>query len=150
MEDFWLYNKHQKQIEFTEFNSNELHSKIDSDTEFKLFRSDQNEFNTLFDWDYIKPSYSFFFDFDNNDDYIKKKLRESKLKNSSFVYIETLSDVPIIRTSTEYFIANWVDFVNANAGQGSICITDDFKLLMEFTDDFKYYLFSNFLIVPNT
>lgn len=150
MRNFWLYDKHKKEVEYTELDSKALRFKINSDTKFKFRTSDNNPYNTLFDWDRIKPSYNFFFDFDNNEDIIKKQLSESKLKSSSFVYIETLSDIPIIRTRTEYFIANWIDFVAANAGQGSICITDDFKLLMEFTDDFKYYLFSNFIISPNS
>jgi hypothetical protein len=149
MRNFWLYDKHKKEVEYTELDSKVLRFKIDSGTNFKFDTSDNNPYNALFDWDRIKPSYSFFFDFDNNEDIIRRQLSESKLKNSSFIYIETLSDIPILRTRTEYFIANWIDFIDANAGQGSICITDDFKLLMEFTDDRKYYLFSNFLISQN-
>ena len=60
MRNFWLYDKHKKEIEYTELDSKTLRFKIDSDTKFKFRTSDNNPYNTLFDWDRIKPSYHFF------------------------------------------------------------------------------------------
>lgn len=146
MKDFWLLKKHRHEIEYIDFSSNTFRQKIDAETSFKLSRSKSNLYNFSFDWFEINPSFGFFYDFENNESAIKKRLEQSKLIDSTYIYIETLSNIPIIKTKIEYFIRNWFDFVNANAGMGSFCITDDYKLLMEFTDDCKYFLFSNFPI----
>jgi hypothetical protein len=147
-ENFWLYKKHKENIEYTDFYPNELTDRIKLNTQFKL-ASLENDYNTLFDWKGIKPCYNFFFDFDGNDIAVRDSLRKSQLNSSGFIYIETQSDVPIIKTSKQYFIENWIDFINANTGQGSFCITSDFKLLLEFTDDRKYHVFSNFFVLPS-
>lgn len=146
MKEFWLLEKHRKNIELTEFDSRKFRIKIDCETEFKFKLKGKNYFNSLFDWEMIKPSFGFFYDYENNLKKIRHQLRLSDLNVHSFIYVETLSNIPIIKTTNHYFIENWFDFVNANAGQGLICITSDFKLLMEFTDDYKQYLFSNFKI----
>lgn len=144
-ENFWLYKKHKNNIEYTDFYSDELLQRIKLNTHFKL-DSGENEYNSLFDWKNIKPSYNFFFDFDGNDIAVRDALKKSQLNTSGFIYVDTQSDVPVIKTSREYFIENWIDFIDANTGQGSVCITSDFKLLLEFTDDMEYHLFSNFEI----
>jgi len=142
-ENFWLYRKHKENIAYTDIYPRELLQRIDLETDFKLDTL-ENEFNSLFDWKSIQPSYNFFFDFENNNNRIKMALEKSPLNSVGFVYIDTLSNVPIIKTTRQYFIDNWFDFIDANTGQGSFCITSDLKLLMEFTDDRKYHLFSNF------
>ncbi len=116
-----------------------------SNTHFKL-ESLGNDYNSLFDWKNIEPCYSFFFDFDGNDMAVRDALKKSELNSPGFIYIDAQSDVPVVKTTRQYFIENWIDFIDANTGQGSICITSDFKLLMEFTDDMEYHLFSNFKI----
>jgi len=146
LEDFWLYKKHRRNVEYTSLNSKELIQIIDSKTLFKYCDSEDNSYNAMFDWSIIKPSFGFFFDFENNETIIKERLGNSELNNTSYIYIETLTNIPIIKTKTDYFIKNWLDFVSANTGMGSFCITEDFKLLMEFTDDYKYFLLSNFSI----
>ena len=145
MVQHWLIEKHDDNIELVNMTGYELMEKINAETSFKTDTLD-NDFNAVFDWKMIKPHYSFFFDFVGNDSVLPALFRKSKLSEHSHLLIETTSSLPILRISTEYFIDHCLDFIDANSGMGSVIITDDYKLLMEFTDDWKYTLFSNFKI----
>ncbi|RYG52223.1 MAG: hypothetical protein EOO01_06955 [Chitinophagaceae bacterium] len=143
--EFWLYKKHKDAIEYTDFESTSFRFRINSETQFKLDMA-ENAYNSLFAWDRIQPSFNFFYDFPENENRIKELLNSSLLVSTKWLYVETLSTIPILKVSTRYFIEHWIDFVNANAGQGSYCLSEDKRLLLEFTDDSKYHLFSNFPI----
>jgi hypothetical protein len=52
----------------------------------------------------------------------------------------------LLRFQVKYFIENWLDFVDANGGQGSVMVTADYDLLLEFTNDSAHLLFSNFKV----
>jgi hypothetical protein len=56
----------------------------------------------------------------------------------------------VIKIKTSDFIANWEEFNLATGGQGLILATEDGNLFLEFTDDWKYHLNSNFEIKPDT
>jgi hypothetical protein len=73
-------------------------------------------------------------------------LYRSKLIEHDTVLVDTASGIPIIETSALFFIEHWYDFALANHGMGSFVITKDYKLLIEFTDDARYMLYSNFEI----
>ena len=68
------------------------------------------------------------------------------LSNHDYILLDTQFSDPIFRIKTEYFIENWDDFISANNGMGSIVSSEDFSLLMEFTNDHSYQLYSNFSI----
>jgi hypothetical protein len=56
---------------------------------------------------------------------------------------------PIIKIKTKEFIENWEEVYNASI-EGMILTTFDGKLVIEFTDDYKFNLNSNFEIKPNS
>lgn len=146
MENHWLFQKHRANILTTGINISEFRRMISEEAGIPL--ASKNEFNYYFDWGKITPSFSAFYDFENCEKILKEFLLKSKLINSDKVLIETSSTLPIIELSTNYFIEFWDDFVFANGGLGSAVVSTKFDLIMEFTDDRKYFLFSNFKIFP--
>ena len=53
------------------------------------------------------------------------------------------------KIKTSEFIREWEWFYIASV-EGMIIITEDGKKILEFTDDYKYHLNSNFEIRPNS
>ena len=145
MEQHWLLKKHKANIELMNMTSKELRWYIHEKTSYKM-DDFPNEFNSVFDWKAIIPHYSLFFNFEGNDVSLPRLFNESRLIEHSYLLVETKSDLPIIKVGIKYFIENCVEFIDANMGMGSIMVSDDYELLLEFTEDWKYTLFSNFLL----
>lgn len=77
---------------------------------------------------------------------ISEWLSKSALVNYDHLIIELGYEEPIIQVKTNVFAKNWDDFVAASGFMGITCLTSDGKLLMEFSDDAEYQLYSNFRI----
>ena len=81
---------------------------------------------------------------------IEKWLKRSEIIKYTFLLTWLDWNDPVVRIATNDFINNWEDFYHAGGGEGLILLTEDGKLFLEFTDDWKYHLHSNFEIKPNT
>ena len=101
------------------------------------------------DWNKSENHYQFFFDYENNELEIMDWLKKSELSKSEFLYTWLDWNDPIVKVKTADFIHNWNEFYIASV-EGMILTTIDGKNYMEFTDDWKYHLNSNFEIKPNT
>lgn len=142
----WLFEKYNNFIEHTDITNRDYRMKFISDnSNFNL--SKLNDCNSLLDWDVISPHYLCCYDLIEIHKSIDENLIKSDLINSNFLYVETNSKNNIIIVPTNLFVKNWEDFISANQGMGSIILSIDFKYCMEFTDDYKYILHSNFKVV---
>lgn len=120
-------------------------------TELKVSNSGQNwnEDHSQVDWNKMENHYQFFFDFEQNEIVIKDWLKKSELLKYDYVFTWLSWDDPIIKIKTKEFIENWEEVYIASV-EGIILTTLDGKLVLEFTDDFKYNLNSNFEIKPGS
>lgn len=101
------------------------------------------------DWNIVNPHYQFFFDYENNQQEITNWLQNSKLATYEYLYTWLDWDDPIIKIKTVDFIKNWEAFYMASV-EGMVVTTIDGSKFLEFTDDWKYLLHSNFQIQSNT
>lgn len=101
------------------------------------------------DWDTTENHHQFFFDYVHNETEITEWLNKSELSKSEFLYTWLDWDDPIIKIKTIDFINNWEEFYIASV-QGMVLATTDGKYYLEFTDDWKYHLNSNFEIKPSS
>lgn len=120
-------------------------------TELKIKNSGQNwdEDHSQVDWNEVENHYQFYFDFVENKDIILEWFKKSELLNYEYVLTWLNWEDPIIKIKTKEFIENWEEVYIASV-EGMILITFDGKWILEFTDDFKYNLNSNFEIKPNS
>lgn len=120
-------------------------------TNLKINNSGKNwgiDHSTI-DWCIVDNHYQFFFDNENNRYEVENWLRKSELSEHEFLYTWLDYDDPIIKIKTDDFISNWMEFYIASI-EGLILTTFDGSKYLEFTDDWKYHLNSNFEIKPNT
>jgi hypothetical protein len=117
----------------------------------KINNSGENwdEDHSQVDWKKIEKHYQFFFDYVDNEIEISDWLKESKLSQYEFVFTWLSWEDPIIRVKTTEFIENWNNVYMASV-EGMVLTTSDGKLVLEFTDDYKYNLNSNFEIKQNS
>ncbi|WP_405399170.1 hypothetical protein [Maribacter sp. Asnod2-G09] len=104
--------------------------------------------HSTIDWTQIENHFQFFFDYDKNEKEIKSWLKKSPLSSYDTMLTWISFDDPIVRIKTSDFIENWEEFNIATGGQGLILTTEDGKYFLEFTDDWKFHLKSNFEIKP--
>lgn len=142
--DFWLFKEHSGHIELLDISCFEHYKRIVE--RFQLPDVEKNPDNTRLNWQPIVPCYKFFYDYLGSEHEIGEYLKNSKLMDSKQVLIESRADNPIILTSTDYFIANWYELTESLVGMGCLVVSEDYEYLMEFTDDAKYLLYSNFRI----
>ena len=143
---FWLFDKYKGKFEYTEMSSKYYRLNFIRENTNLPFSNTINDFNSLLEWDCITPNFGFFYDYENNELDLQNRFYKSVLKDRKFLFIETTSSDPIIKVPVELFINNWEDFIVANQGMGSVLLSNDLDLCLEFTDDHKYFLFSNFKI----
>ena len=105
--------------------------------------------HSVIDWHEKENHYQFFFDYENNEEEIKEYLRGSDLSKSEFLYTWLDYNDPIIKIKTIDFIENWEEFYISSI-EGLVLVSIDGSKFLEFTDDWKYNLNSNFEIKPNT
>ncbi len=108
-----------------------------------------NEDHSQVDWNVMENHYQFFFDYEDNEVEISDWLMKSELSKYEFVYTWLNFEDPIIMIKTSEFIKNWENVYMASI-EGMILTTFDGKLVLEFTDDYKFNLNSNFEIKPNS
>ena len=153
---FFNNNKHFLHQCLTFFESTGLEGKGGM---FKKFLSDKRisvigeswdiDHSTI-DWNRIDSHFQFYFDYEGNEEEIKSWLRQSELKNYEFLFTWLTLDDPIIKIKATDFIEYWEEFNIASGWEGLILTTDDGKLFLEFTDNWKYHLNSNFEIKRGT
>lgn len=68
------------------------------------------------------------------------------LNNYSKIFIDISDKNPIFEIDTLIFIDKWNDFVSANGHSGIFAFTNDDELFLEFTNDYDFQLYSNFII----
>ena len=105
--------------------------------------------HSTIDWSKIKNHYQFFFDFENKELEVMNWLNKSELSTFDYLYTWLDWSDPIIKIKTADFIKNWEEFYIASV-EGMILTTTDGTRYLEFTDDWKYHLNSNFEIKPNS
>jgi len=120
-------------------------------TKLGISNSGENwdEDHSSVDWNKAEKHYQFFFDYVNNEAEIREWLNKSELSKSEFLFTWLDWNDPIIKIRTSDFIKNWEEFYTASV-EGTIFTTIDGKYYLEFTDDWKYHLNSNFEIKPKT
>ena len=106
--------------------------------------------HSTIDWNKVDAHFQCWFDYESGTEEIKRWLRLSELKNYEFLLTWLAWDDPIIKIKTADLIENWEEFNRANGGQGLVLVTEDGKLFLEFTDDWKHHLNSNFEIKAGT
>jgi len=109
-----------------------------------------NDDHSTINWDLSEKHFQFFFDYENNEEQIKNWLKKSPISEYDTLLTWLSWKDPIIRIKTTEFIENWEEFNIARAWQGIIVTTEDGKFYLEFTDDWKFHLNSNFEIKPGT
>lgn len=109
-----------------------------------------NEDHSTIDWTKADNHFQFFFDFENSQDRVREWLNNSVLRQNDTLLTWLSYEDPIIRIKTKDFIENWEEFNVAAGWDGLILTTEDGKYFMEFTDDWKYNLNSNFQIKPSS
>jgi hypothetical protein len=106
--------------------------------------------HSTIDWTDIDNHHQFFFNYEGNEKEIKEWLSQSLISEYDTVLTWLSWDDPIIRVKTKEFIENWEEFNITGGWEGIILTTEDGKCFLEFTDDWKYHLNSNFEIKPGT
>lgn len=106
--------------------------------------------HSTIDWSNIEFYFQFFFGYEGNEIEIKEWLENSPISEYDTLLTWISWDDPIIRIKTKDFIESWEEFNIARCGEGLILTTEDGKYFLEFTDDWKYHLNSNFEIRPGT
>jgi len=106
--------------------------------------------HSTIDWNLADNHFQFFFDYENNETEIKNWLKKSPISDYKKLLTWLSGDDPIVRVKTTDFIESWQEFNVAGGWEGLILTTEDGKYYLEFTDDWKYHLNSNFEIKPGT
>ncbi|WP_296386054.1 hypothetical protein [Winogradskyella sp.] len=105
--------------------------------------------HSTIDWNKTGNHYQFFFDYVDNESEITDWLGKSDLSKYEFLYTWLDWNDPIVKIKTVDFINSWGEFYMASV-EGMILTTIDGAKYMEFTDDWKFHLNSNFEIKPNS
>ena len=96
------------------------------------------------EWDAYPTHYSFFYDFENNEEVIRNDFRNSRLSNYEYVIMNFGWRKPLLKIPMDIFVNYWYELV-VITGYESVVITEDGQLFMEFVR--RYYdLKSNFPI----
>ncbi len=96
------------------------------------------------EWSEYPNHFSFFYDFENNEEVVKEYFRNSRLSTYEFVIMEFGYQFPVSKVPLDIFIEYWYELVIIS-GYESVVITEDGALFMEFMRP-DYLLKSNFCI----
>lgn len=102
--------------------------------------------HSTFNWRNITPHYQFVYNYEGNELQIIDWLKSSCIRDYAHAIIRLQDE--IIKIKTEEFISYWYALVGATGFLGFELTTEDGKYFLEFTDDWKYHLNSNFQIKP--
>lgn len=103
---------------------------------------------TIIDWKKVANYHSFFFDGENDEDFIRRSLRASDLNEYNHLIIPYRPKEPVVKVKVEDFLKDWEGFVRSTLWE-TIIHTEDLNLIIEISRD--YFMHSNFKIVdkPN-
>lgn len=102
------------------------------------------------DWSRISEKYETCYGLIDNESQITEGLLKSPLNTCREVLMDFGFQYPVIVIPIKVFIDNWLSFIKITTFTGTVVITEDGSLFMEFTDDADFLLISNFLIVSNS
>jgi hypothetical protein len=140
----WCIRKYQKQIQILNEQYPQYFHNLLLANGFSV--NTNTSIHTVVDWEKVDSKFTLNYDYEGCEEDISRFLKSSLLINEEYVYIELGYDLPIIKLPIEVFINNWYDFVKANGFLGVTVISKSGKLVLEFTDDYEYQLYSNFKI----
>ena len=98
-------------------------------------------------WNQVNPHFQFNFDRVKKID-LSNWLLKSRITEFQFLYTWLNYDEPIIKFRTKDFVSNWEDLNIYSGWEGLVLTTENGELFLEFTDDWKAHLNSNFQIKP--
>lgn len=99
-------------------------------------------------WEEVPNKYETRYDLVGNESLIRDGLVASPIIEHTEILMDFGYENPIIGVPVVFFIANWFRFIAATNFLGTILVTPDGSLFMEFTDDAESLLISNFQIIP--
>lgn len=143
-EDYWLYTKFKSEIQLMSFSDEIFIQNICK--KFNLTNDYNPEYNERLNWSQIVPRFSFPFNYLNNEESVASFFYQSELRKFEYVFIEALYNLPVFKIKTTVFMKNWYELIEGNVAMGCIVTSDNYDLLMEFTDDADSLLISNFQI----
>jgi hypothetical protein len=101
---------------------------------------------TIIDWDAIE-NWSMQYHFEGDEDAIRNCLISSSLISHEFVLIEQGPNEPVARFKTEDFVKYWDDVLSNNGYMGTVVISENGKLIIEFPDDSAWVMHTNFKLL---
>jgi hypothetical protein len=99
---------------------------------------------TIIDWDIMPEHYYFYFDGKTDEDFIRRSLINSELKEYEYLIITYGYNQPAVKVRISDFFKDWEGFIRSTLWESTM-FTNDYKLIIEVSK--KYYLHSNFKIV---
>lgn len=96
------------------------------------------------EWNAYPEHYSFFYDFDHNEEVIRNDFRNSRLSTYAHVIMNVGWGKPLLKIPVDIFFNYWYELVIIT-GYESVIITEDGQLFMEFVRG-CHHLKSNFPI----
>ncbi len=105
-----------------------------------------NRSNSEIDWSLMEDHYTFFFDYQGDENMIKKSLMNSELSKYESLIIFYGWNEPTIKIPTSLFIDDWEGFLRSTKYQ-TLIFSEDYKFVLEVTRD--YQMHSNFIIRKN-
>lgn len=103
--------------------------------------------NRLIDWERVPSKYETHYGGIDNENLITAGLSMSSVVAHSELLIDYGYSDPVIAVPVGFFVENWLKLIAATNFMGTVVITLDGTLFMEFTDDAESLLLSNFRIV---
>lgn len=98
---------------------------------------------TYIDWDKISEHHTFFFDYEDSEEPIKKLFENSDLAGYEYLIITYDQDELVVRVPFSIFLDDWEGFIRSTL-YNALIFSEDFKLVLEVSRD--YYFHSNFKI----
>jgi hypothetical protein len=107
---------------------------------------EKSDDNAMINLKQMGNHFRFFYDYQGCESEIPQLFQQSELNQKEYLLTYFYSPSEIVKIRVKDFIRYWDDLNGAVAGQGMVYISEDGKLVLEFTDDYKHHLNSNFLI----
>lgn len=98
---------------------------------------------TVINWNLIKDKNTIFYNYEECESDITKRLFNSPIAKDNEVVIEFGFDEPVIKVKTKIFIENWYDFLGASGYIGITIVGSTGEYFIEFTNK-EHFLLSNF------
>ncbi|MBO6536422.1 MAG: hypothetical protein JJ966_09375 [Balneolaceae bacterium] len=103
--------------------------------------------HSIVNWNQVSPHFQFNFERVEEID-LSNWLLNSRITDFQFLYTWLNYVEPIIKIRTNDFVSYWQDLNIYSGWEGLVLTTESGELFLEFTDDWKTHLNSNFQIKP--